>query len=124
MVVMRSLYIPVDNAEIWAIAFRGVKVGNAIAKSINWHDDRANSAGVIGNMLNAEVNSLANVAITVAAAYMEGIGGILVGLILALIFSWPIALAILCIAPLMLASSKIASRVKAKQYSLLQTQEE
>ncbi|WP_256366920.1 hypothetical protein [Anabaena sp. UHCC 0253] len=28
---------PQINLKLRAIAFRGVKVGNAIAKSINWH---------------------------------------------------------------------------------------
>lgn len=96
---------------------------SVLRKSMAWHDDRANSAGVIGNILNAQVNSLSNVAITVTAARLEGFGGVLVGVIAALVFSWPIALVLVAIAPLMLISSKIANKVKHKQYGLLQVQE-
>jgi len=85
-----------------------------LRKSMSWHDEKANSSGVIGNMLNAEVNSLTTVAIDTMAAQIEGFGGILVGLAFSLAFSWPISLAILCIIPLMMISSKVGNRVKHK----------
>lgn len=100
----------VNKAVSYAV--RKSLYSSVLRKSIAWHDDRENAAGVIGNMLNAQVNTLVNVAITVAASYCEGLSGIFLGLVLALVFSWPIALAIICIAPLMLCSSKMASRVK------------
>ena len=63
-------------------------------------------------MLNAEVSSLSAVAIEVAAANIEGFGGILCGLIFACIYSWPMVVAIFCVAPLMMIGSKVGSRVK------------
>ena len=73
-----------------------------LRKDISWHDNRANSQGVIGNMLNAEVSCLSAVAIEVAAANIEGLSGILCGLTFSLIYSWPIVCAIFLVAPLLI----------------------
>jgi hypothetical protein len=81
-------------------------------KDLSWHDNRNNSQGVVGNMLNAEVGSLSAVAIEVTAANIEGFSGILCGLIFAFIYSWPIVVAICCVAPLMLLGNKVGTRVK------------
>ena len=89
-------------------------------KDISWHDNKLNSQGVIGNMLNAEVGSLSSVAIEVNAASIEGFSGILCGLIFSLIYSWPIVCAIFCVAPFMVVGNKVGTRVKQKMWGLIQ----
>mmetsp|Transcript_14405 Transcript_14405/g.18213 ORF Transcript_14405/g.18213 Transcript_14405/m.18213 type:complete len:137 (+) Transcript_14405:2656-3066(+) len=95
-----------------------------LRKQMSWQDEKTNAPAVIGNMLNAEVSSLQTIAIDIAAASLEGLGGILIGLVIAFIYSWPIALCILGIAPLMMLSNKVATRVKFKQWGMMATQHE
>lgn len=71
-------------------------------------------------MLNAEVGSLSAVAIEVAAANIEGLSGVLCGLIFACIYSWPMVVAIACVAPLMILGNKVGTRVKQKMWGLIQ----
>jgi len=78
-------------------------------KEIGWHDDRDNSSGVIGTMLNSEVNSLSAVTIEVAAAYIEGGAGISIGFMIGFIYSWPIVLCVMGIAPIMMLGNKVAT---------------
>lgn len=85
---------------------------SVMRKDISWHDNRNNSKGVLGNMLNAEVSSLSSVAIEVTASNIEGFSGIFCGLIFSLIYSWPMVLAIFCVAPFMIISNKVGTRVK------------
>jgi len=83
-----------------------------LRKDITWHDNRENSQGVIGNMLNAEVGSLSSIAIEVAAANIEGLSGVFCGLVFAFIFSWPMVVAIFCVAPFMILGNKVGTKVK------------
>ena len=92
---------------------------SVLRKHLGWHDVRENGSGVIGNMLNHEVNSLSAVVIEVAAAYMEGMFAILVGLVLACVYSWPIVVALICVSPIMMVGNKVGHRVKMKQWGML-----
>jgi len=64
------------------------------------------------------------VAIDITAMTLEGVGGILIGLAIALVLSWPIALIIVGMAPIMMIGSKVGTRVKMKQWNMVQTQKE
>ena len=91
-------------------------------KHIGWHDDRNNASAVIQAKLNHEVNSLSALTCEALAAQIEGYGGILLGLVIAFIYSWPIACAILCVMPLMACGSKVGTSVKMKMHGLVLSQ--
>ena len=102
-----------------AAGMRRKLYGAVLHKQMAWHDDKLNAPAIIGNMLNAEVQSLQVVAIDITAASLEGFGGILIGLTMAFVFSWPIACCLIAIAPLMMLSNKVATRVKFKQWGMM-----
>jgi len=102
-----------------SLNMRTVLYEKVLRKEIGWHDKRDNSSGVIGTMLNSEVNSLSAVTIDVAAAYLEGGAGIFIGFAIGFFFSWPIVLCVMGIAPIMMMGSKVGNKVKLKQYNMI-----
>ena len=87
---------------------------SVLRKSASWHDDKDNAPAIIGNLLNTEVSSLTTTAIDVTTYKLEGFGGLLIGLGLALYYSWPIVVCCMVIAPLMYLGNKVGHRVKMK----------
>ena len=91
---------------------------SVLRKDLGWHDQKENSSGVISTMLNAQINQMSTVVIETSASNLEGFAALLVGLVFAFIFSWPIVVAIFLVAPLMLISSKVGHTVKQKQWGI------
>ena len=76
-------------------------------KNIGWHDDRSNASGVITATLASDVQLLNGASSEGMAAIIEATAAFLWGLVLAFIFSWPMALVGLAIGPIMAIASFI-----------------
>lgn len=93
--------------------------GSIMRKEMAWHDRRENASGVLGVMLNSEVNGLGTVIIQTTSAYFEGYGAILIGLAIGLIHSWPIVVAICIVCPLIMISNSVGTKVKQRQWGMI-----
>jgi len=88
----------------------------ALRKEIGWHDDRENSAGVITATLASDVQALSGVSSEGSAALLEATAAFFWGLILAFIYSWPMALVGLVAGPLMGIASYVQTKVDNDMY--------
>ena len=78
-----------------------------LRKHMGWHDDRQNASGVISATLASDVQTLNGASSEGAAAILEAMASLLFGLLLGFIYSWPMALVGLCLAPFLVIGSYI-----------------
>ena len=78
-----------------------------LRKEIGWHDDRFNSAGIMTATLASDVQALNGASSEGSATIIEATAAFVWGIVLALIFSWPMALVGFVAAPLMAIASFI-----------------
>jgi len=81
-----------------------------IRKDIGWHDDRDNSAGIMTGTLASDVQLLSGVSSEGFGAQVEGGVAALSGMVMAFIFSWPLALCTLVILPVFLICGAIETK--------------
>ena len=73
-----------------------------IRKDIGWHDQRDNAAGIMTSTLASDVQLLNGFASEGVAVQTEAMGSVLTALIGGFIFSWPMTLVGIGVAPIML----------------------
>ena len=81
-------------------------------KEIGWHDDSTNGSGVLTATLASDVSTLNGVSSEGRAAQIEAMAALMWGLILGFIFSWPMALVGLGIAPFLVFGTFISQKVE------------
>jgi ATP-binding cassette, subfamily B (MDR/TAP), member 1 len=104
-----SVYL---NRVSWAILaenmtknMRGFLYSSLLRKDIGWFDHKQNSAGQLTSVLATEVQTLNGVSVESIGVGMEAGMAMLIGMIIAFIFAWKVALVSLAIAPLMMIGS-------------------
>lgn len=86
-------------------------------KDIGWHDNRENGSGIITSTLASDVQLLAGVSAEGTQISVEGGIAVLAALIMAFIFSWPMAICGIGVLPFILVCGAIAQ--KADQQNML-----
>lgn len=81
-----------------------------VRKNIGWHDDRMNSAGVMTATLASDVQLLNGVSAEGKAASTEGMVALIVGIVAAFIWSWPMALVGIGVAPFIMIAGAITAK--------------
>ena len=89
---------------------------SVLRKEIGWHDDRANSAGVITATLQSDVQLMNGASSEGKAAILEATFAFLWGLLLAFIFSWPMALVGVVAGPIMGIASYVGQKADNDMY--------
>ena len=81
-----------------------------LRKDIGWHDDRFNSAGVMTATLASDVQLLNGVSSEGMSIQIEAMIAVLSAMIMAFIFSWPMALCCIGILPFIMVAGTIAAK--------------
>jgi len=89
---------------------------SVLRKEVGWHDDRENSSGIITATLASDVQTLNGASSEGSAAMIEATAAFLWGIVLAFIFSWPMALVGLGAGPIMAISSFVQQKVDNEMY--------
>lgn len=89
-----------------------------IRKNIGWHDDRMNSAGVMTATLASDVQLLNGVSSEGTAVQTEGAVALLIGIIGAFIWSWPMALVGIGLAPFIMISGAIVAKADTESMGI------
>ena len=92
-----------------------------LRKDIGWHDDRFNSAGVMTATLASDVQLLNGVSSEGMSIQIEAMIAVLSAMIMAFIFSWPMALCCIGILPFIMVAGTIAA--KADNENMLNIEE-
>ena len=85
------------TANVRKLLFRGI-----LFKQVSWFDDEQKAPGVLTTMLSEEVSTLNGMTTETLSTVMEAILGLIIGVLLACYFSWPIALMTLASFPIMI----------------------
>lgn len=98
---------------------------NIMCKDISWHDDRANSPGVLSAMLQADCQKMNGVSTEPVAAILEAVFSIVIGLLVGFYFSWPITLCALAILPIIMIGNKVRHKfAKKNMFNVVDQNEE
>lgn len=89
---------------------------SVLRKNIGWHDDRSNASGIITSTLASDVQLLNGASSEGMAAIVEATAAFLWGLILAFIYSWPMALVGIAAGPIMAIASFIQQKADNDMY--------
>lgn len=92
---------------------RGQLYMSILRKHIGWFDNNENSPGQLTSVLSGEVQAVNGASTESVASMIEGMLQILVGICLAFIFEWRIALLCIGLAPFLVLSSSIQTSVTA-----------
>lgn len=84
-----------------------------LRKQVGWFDLPENTAGQLTNILSTEVNTLNGASTESIAIMFEASIGLLCGIVLAFYYEWRISLVALGVAPIMMITAGINSKVKA-----------
>jgi len=85
-------------------------------KDVGWHDDRLNSSGVITATLASDVQQLTGASSEGTASIVEATAAFVWGLVLAFIFSWPIAVIGLVAGPILCIGSYLQEKSNNDMY--------
>lgn len=80
---------------------------------MTWHDRSENSSGILSSTLAQDVQTLNGVSTEVLSVYMESSFAMFGGIIIALIFSWKVALVAIAVSPLMIIGGVIGAKIDA-----------
>jgi len=83
-----------------------------LRKHVGWFDSQENTPGQLNTILSTEVNTLNGASTESVAVMFQSFTGLLIGVGLALFFEWRISLVALAVAPVMMLSAAINSKVK------------
>jgi ATP-binding cassette, subfamily B (MDR/TAP), member 1 len=86
---------------------------NIFRKHVGWFDLPENTTGQLTNVLSTDVNTLNGASTESIGIMFQAMIGLITGITLALIYEWRICLVALAIAPIMMISAAINSKVKA-----------
>lgn len=84
-------------------------------KDIGWHDDRDNSSGIMTATLSSDVQLLNGLAQDGTAAAVEGGVAMLFSLVVAFIFSWPMAIVCVITGPVVMIAGAVAAKADMEQ---------
>lgn len=82
-------------------------------KHVGWFDLPENTTGQLTNVLSTDVNTLNGASTESIGIMFQAMVGLITGITIALVFEWRICLVALAIAPIMMISAAINSKVKA-----------
>jgi len=87
-----------------------------IFKDISWFDSKDTAPGVLSNVLAEDISLLNGLTTEAIATIMQGIFGLIVGLVLAFFFSWRVALITLGVSPFMMVGGMIRGKMVKKEH--------
>jgi ATP-binding cassette subfamily B (MDR/TAP) protein 1 len=86
--------------------------GSILRKHIGWFDVEGNTPGQLTTILSTEVNSLNGASTESIAIMLQAAIGLITGIVLSFVYEWKISLVALGVAPFMMISAGINSKVK------------
>jgi ATP-binding cassette, subfamily B (MDR/TAP), member 1 len=98
-------------AENITINIRTNLYKSILVKHIGWHDDQQNAAGILSSILAQEVQLLNGVSTEAFAVMAEALCAITMGLAIAFVFSWQVALVSLAMTPAMVIGGVIGAKL-------------
>ncbi|CAI2366845.1 unnamed protein product [Moneuplotes crassus] len=91
-----------------------------LRKHVGWFDSQENTPGQLNTILSTEVNTLNGASTESVAVMFQSFTGLLVGVALAFFFEWRISLVAIGVAPIMMLSAAINTKVKASNMVVTQ----
>lgn len=88
-----------------------------IYKDISWFDSKDRAPGVLTNVVSEDISLLNGLTTETIAIMIQGIAGIVIGIVLSFIFSWKMALITLGIAPFMGIGGFLRGKMIKKEHS-------
>ena len=89
---------------------------NVLRKHMSWHDEAENSPGVISAILASDAQKLNGITSEPVSHMSEAFFSVATGIVLGFYFSWPIALCVLCLIPLLMIATVIKNKVQTARF--------
>lgn len=83
-----------------------------MVKHIGWHDDQENASGILSATLAQDVQLLNGVSTEAFGVIAESLCSLTVGVIIAFIFSWKVALVSIALTPFMILAGVIGAKLE------------
>lgn len=87
---------------------------NIIYKNVSWFDSKERAPGILTGVLSEDVTEINGLSTETIGVYLEGIFGVIIGLIICFRFSWRIALISIATAPLVVLGGFMMSKTQYK----------
>ncbi|CAM0945814.1 unnamed protein product [Alopecurus aequalis] len=90
---------------------RAVSFSRVVYQEIGWFDDPLNSSGAIGSRLSGDAASIKSIAGDVLSLIVQSLSTCVVGIVIAMIANWKLAIIVLCFLPCVIAQSYAQTRL-------------